>query len=200
MIMHDVIAAARPLIVLVTEFGDVAVLIPLATTILIWLLLIRSFRSAAWWAVSVLLCSVIIFVLKLVFYQCAPIPQLHSPSGHTSLSTLVYGAITLVTAVETKGLLQKMTLCAGICLILAIAASRSILNAHSVAEVGLGLVIGTGSLILFFRSYRQIEGGTLWVIILIAVSAMLTTFLHGRTFDAQTIVQNIAIYFRISCA
>lgn len=199
MIIHDGIAALRPVIVSVTQFGDVAVLMPLASIILIWLLLIRSYRSAGWWAISVVLCSIAIFVLKLVFYQCAPIPQLHSPSGHTSLSTLIYGAITLVTVAETKGFLQKVMLCAGVGLILAIAASRLFLNVHTLAEVGVGLAIGAATLVLFCRSYRQLGGETVQVILLIAASATLIVVLHGRVFDAQTIVQNIAIYLRIYC-
>jgi membrane-associated phospholipid phosphatase len=193
-------AAVRPLVVSVTGFGDIAVLMPLAAIILVWLLLTRSFHSAAWWVISVLVCSIVIFILKLVFYRCPPIAQLHSPSGHTSLSMLVYGAITLVTATETKGLLQKVMLFGGTCLILAIAVSRLILQVHSLAEVGMGLVIGAASLVLFCRSYRQLEGGTGWVILLVAASATLTAVLHGRIFDAQTIVQNIANYLRIYCA
>ncbi len=200
MTIHDGIAAVRPLIVSMTGFGDVAVLMPLAAVLMIWLVLMRSFRSATWWAISVLACSILIFVLKLVFYQCPPTPQLHSPSGHTGLSMLVYGAITLVTAAETKGLMQKMMLFGGVCLILAIALSRLLLHVHSLAEVGMGFVIGAASLVLFCRSYRPLDGGTVWVVLLIAASATLTMILHGRAFDAQTIIQNLAGFLRINCA
>jgi hypothetical protein len=55
-------------------------------------------------------------------------------------------------------------------------------------------------LVLFCRIYRQLEGGTGWVILLVAASATLTAVLHGRIFDGQTIVQNIANYLRIYCA
>jgi membrane-associated phospholipid phosphatase len=113
---------------------------------------------------------------------------------------LVYGAITLVTAAETKGLLQKTMLLGGICLILAIAVSRLLLHAHSFPEVAIGLMIGAGALVLFCRSYRRLEGGTAWVILLIAASTILAVVLHGRVFDGQTIVQNLANYFRIYCA
>jgi membrane-associated phospholipid phosphatase len=125
---------------------------------------------------------------------------MHSPSGHTSLSMLVYGAITLVTAAETKGVLQKTMLLAGICVILAIAVSRLLLHVHSFPEVAIGLMIGAGALVLFCRSYRRLEGGTAWVILLIAASTILAVVLHGRVFDGQSIVQNLANYFRIYCA
>jgi membrane-associated phospholipid phosphatase len=189
----------RALIVSLTHLGDVAVLIPLATIILIWLVLISHFRSAAWWVISVVLCLTVTSVLKLFFYQCPPIPQLHSPSGHTSLSMLVYGAITLVTAAETKGLPQNIIFCGGVSLILAIAASRLYLSQHSLPEVGLGFVIGATSLVVFSQSYRRRAGASVRVLLLIMVSGMLTLALHGRTFDTQTIVKNISKYFEIYC-
>jgi membrane-associated phospholipid phosphatase len=174
---------------------------PLAAIVLIWLFLIRSFRCAAWWTISVLLCLIVTFVLKLSFDQCPPIPQLHSPSGHTSLSTLVYGAITLVATAQTNGWLKKVMFGGGVSLIVAIAASRLYLNAHSLSEVGLGFVVGAASLMVFSQSYRQYEGtSVVQVILLIAVSGLLTIVLHGRSLDTQVVLQGIASYFRIYCA
>jgi hypothetical protein len=45
-------------------------------------------------------CLGVTALLKVSFYGCPPTPDLHSPSGHTSLSALVYGAMALVTASE----------------------------------------------------------------------------------------------------
>jgi hypothetical protein len=72
-----------------TELGDIAVLVPLAAVMLLWLLLMGSPRGAAWWAIAVALCASLTAILKVSFYGCPPIPDLHSPSGHTSFSTLV---------------------------------------------------------------------------------------------------------------
>jgi membrane-associated phospholipid phosphatase len=87
-----------------SEIGDIAVVLPLATVIFGWLLLIRTPRRAAWWwAVAVAFCVSVTAVLEVAFYGCPPAPDLHSPSGHTSLSTVVYGAIALVAATESAG-------------------------------------------------------------------------------------------------
>ena len=83
----------RAWLIALTGFGDTAVLTPLAAVMLLWLLFMRSPRGAAWWAITGMTA-----LLKVSFYGCPPTPDLHSPSGHTSLSTLVYGAMTLVTA------------------------------------------------------------------------------------------------------
>jgi membrane-associated phospholipid phosphatase len=198
--ISDGIAVVRPLIISATGFGDVAVLTPLAAVLMIWLLLKGSFRCAGWWAISVLSCAIVIFVLKLVFYQCPPTPQLHNPSGHTGLSMLVYGAITLVTAAETKGVLQKTMLLGGICLILAIAISRLLLHVHSLPEVAIGLMIGAGAFSPVLPELSAPRRRTAWVILLIAASAIVAVVLRGRVFDGQTIVQNLANYFRIYCA
>ena len=66
---------------------------------------------------------------------------MHDPSGHTSLSTLVYGALALAAASGRPGLRRLLVIGAGLGLILAIAVSRLLLDAHSVPEVGLGLCV-----------------------------------------------------------
>ena len=190
----------RTLIITLTRFGDVAVLMPLAIIVLIWFLLIRSFRCAAWWAISVLLCLIATVVLKLSFDQCPPIPQVHSPSGHTSLSTLVYGAITLVATAQTNGWLKKVMLGAGASLILGIAASRLYLNAHSLSEISLGFLVGTATLVVFGQAYRQFEGATIArVILLIFVTGTLTIILHGQSLNTAVMLQKIASYFGSYC-
>ena len=47
-----------------TEFGDLAVLMPLATVMLLWLLFMRSPRGAAWWAIAVVFCTGLTAILK----------------------------------------------------------------------------------------------------------------------------------------
>jgi hypothetical protein len=66
-----------------TEFGDPAVLMPMTMGMLLWLVLTRSARGGAWWAIAVVFCTRLTAVLQVVFYAC-PTPDLHSPSGHTT--------------------------------------------------------------------------------------------------------------------
>ena len=77
-------------------------LLSLIGVMLFWLVLLRSQRAAAWWVLSVVLCAVFTGILKLLFYGCPHALYLNNPSGHASLITLMYGAISLVTATESK--------------------------------------------------------------------------------------------------
>jgi hypothetical protein len=181
-----------------TEFGDLAVLTPLATVMLLWLLLIRSPRVAVWWAISVAFCAGLTAVLKVSFYGCPPASNLHSPSGHTSFSTLVYGAMTLVTVTESRGLPRMITIGAGGGFILAIAASRFLLYIHSAPEVGLGLVIGSAALALFGQSYLR-HRAKVWLSPLFVTGGALLLVLHGRELGAERLFHEIAGFLRIHC-
>jgi membrane-associated phospholipid phosphatase len=181
-----------------TEFGDLAVLTPLATVMLLWLLLMRSPRGAAWWAMAVVFCAGLTAVLKVFFYGCPPTPDLHSPSGHTSFSTLVYGAMTLATAMQSRGLQRMIVIGGGASFILAIAASR-LLVAHKAPEVGLGLMIGIAALALFGQSYWRCCKVKIWLSPLFAAGGVLLLILHGRELDAERLFHEVAGYFHINC-
>jgi membrane-associated phospholipid phosphatase len=182
-----------------TEFGDTAVLMPLATVILLWLLLMRFRRGAAWWAIAVAFCIGLTALLKISFYGCPPTPDLHSPSGHTSLSTLVYGAMALVTAAESRGLPRMLAISGGAGFILAIAASRLLLHAHSAPEVGVGLVIGTAALALFGLKYPRYRTSEVWLSPLLVTGGVLVFILHSRELHAEEFLHGIASYLRIYC-
>jgi hypothetical protein len=52
-------------------------------------------------------------LLKIVFYRCPPAGDMRSPGGHTSLSTLVYGGLTLAAATGRPGLGRVSVIGAG---------------------------------------------------------------------------------------
>jgi len=187
-------------LIALTEFGDLAVVVPLVALVLLWLLFMRSPPLAAWWAIAVALCAGVTAFLKLSFYGCPPTPDLHSPSGHTSLSTLVYGAMTLVCAAESGGLPRIAAIGGGASFILAIAASRLLLYVHSVEEVGLGLAIGTASLALFGQVYMRCGAPKVWLSPLFAPAAAVMLILHGRELHAEEFLRGIARYLRIQCS
>ena len=127
----------RSWLIALTDFGDLAVLMPLAAAMLIWLLLHFS-RTASSWVLALGFCVGLTALLKIVFYGCPPVGDMHSPSGHTSLSTLVYGALTLAAATARPGLGRLLVIGGGAGLTLAIAVSRMLLDVRSVPEVGFG--------------------------------------------------------------
>jgi membrane-associated phospholipid phosphatase len=180
-----------------TDFGDAAVLIPLAAAMLLWLRLGNS-PSAACWAVSVGFCVGLTVLLKIFFYGCPRASDMRSPSGHTGFSVLVYGAIALVTTIQASGLRRALAIGIGTGLILTIAASRLLLEIHSLPEVGLGLVIGTVSLILFGRIYLQSPQTQVWP--LLVAAGMLVTILHGQELHAEEFLHRITGHLRVHCS
>jgi membrane-associated phospholipid phosphatase len=181
-----------------TDFGDVAVLIPVVGAMLIWLLLVFS-RAALRWMLAVSFCVGFTALLKVAFYGCPPAGLIYSPSGHTSLSTLVYGALTLVTATAGPGLRRRLlAICVGAGLIFAIAVSRLLVNAHNVPEVSLGFVIGSASLALFGQRYLEGPIAKVWPLLLAA--GVLVSIFHGRELHAEQFLHRITGYLQIHCS
>jgi membrane-associated phospholipid phosphatase len=183
-----------------TEFGDLAVLMPLATVMLAWLLLTRSSRGAVWWVISVAVCAGLTAILKVSFYGCPPTPYLHSPSGHTSFSILAYGAMALVTASQTAGLRRIITIASTTGFVLAIAVSRLLLYIHSAAEIGLGVVIGAACLTAFGQGYLSRPSARRSLFPLFLVGAVVVLFLRGRGIDIERLLQAVAQFLSIRCA
>jgi membrane-associated phospholipid phosphatase len=183
-------------LVALTDFGDLAVLMPLAAAVLIWLLLYFS-RAAPRWLLALGFCVGLTALLKILFYGCPPAGDMHSPSGHTSLSTLVYGALTLAAATAAPGLRRLLVIGGGAGLILAIAVSRLLLDVHSVSEVGLGLVVGTVSLALFSHQYREGPNTKVWP--LLVTACVLLSILHGRELHAEQFLHRVTGYLQVHC-
>src|ERR1700691_4225212 len=125
----------------VSDFGDLAVLLPIAAAIQVWLLRApEARRVAAIWAISLFFCCGATALLKIYFSAC-PYGGINSPSGHAALSVFVYGGLSVVGA-RAHRILKFILLAAGVGLAVAILATRVILGAHTVAEVLIGSVIG----------------------------------------------------------
>ena len=186
-------------LVALTDFGDIAVLVPLAAVMLVWLLFVRTPRGAVWWAIAVAVCAGLTAILKIFFYGCPPTRDLYSPSGHTSLSTLVFGAMALVTAAESAGLRRIITIGGSAGFILAISASRLLLYNHSAPEIGLGLVIGLSCLALFGQGYLRCQAARAWLFPLFLAGGILIAVLHGWELDAEGLLHAITGYLGIRC-
>jgi hypothetical protein len=86
------------------------VVLPLSVVISLWLLRHHSHRVLVPWIIALGLCIAVTALLKTYLYACPIGSDLVSPSGHTSLSTLTYGAMTLVIAAEERRILQTSVL------------------------------------------------------------------------------------------
>ena len=191
--------AGHAVLFALTGLGDAALLLPLAALILLWLVLSGAPRVATWWTAVVVLCSGVTAGLKILFWGCPPIAHLHSPSGHTSLSTLVYGAMALFVADEIGGWRGGAAAIGGAALVVVIALSRLLLDVHSIPEILLGGIIGTTSLAAFGYVYRRSPPPGARLAPLLVAAVVLATLLHGSELHAEALLHRITRYLGIAC-
>jgi membrane-associated phospholipid phosphatase len=183
-----------------SNFGDLAVLLPLSLVILLWLLMARLRNAAGWWLIASAFCIVGTAVLKIYLFACPLADNISSPSGHSSLSTLVYGAFVVIGADElANGWRQKVVIASGAGIILAIALSRIFLGAHGVVEILLGLMVGTASLAVFARGYLRSRAADAAASLrgLAVVAVALMVMLHGRELRAEELLHTMSQYLGI---
>jgi membrane-associated phospholipid phosphatase len=181
-----------------TNFADPAVLLPLAFAILIWLLAMRSTVAAAWWLIAVAICIGGTELLKVYFFACPPMTDLHSPSGHKSLGTLVYGALFMYVAAETQRWQRRIVTAIGALFILSIAVSRVLLHAHTMSEIWSGFLLGSLALAIFTRSYLSHHPVRVWLQPLILAMVVILIIFHGHELRAEELFQQISTYHEIA--
>lgn len=176
-----------------TEFGDLAVLLPLAATILLWLLLSGARQPALWWLAALVLCIGGIGLLKIYLAACVTSGDLRSPSGHSGFSALVYGTLAASLALRGAPRWRLLVVCGGFLMVAGIAISRLVLGAHTPIEDLVGLLIGGASLALFVASSgRRLETLNLRPLLLAAV--LIITLLHGRQLHAEEMLHAMGLY------
>lgn len=178
----------------ITDFGDLAVLLPLVAVVTAWLVTIRQPRILLWWLVAVALCMSSTAALKIYFFVCPPLVDLHSPSGHTSLSTLVYGALTLAVAMIVTGWKRIAVFAAGATFVAAIGVSRVAIHAHSLTEVLVGSLIGIAALALFAGQFwpRRPAEPRLQPMLIACIALMV--MLNGQDLHAEGFLHTIGHY------
>ena len=119
----------------VTDFGDSAVTVPLALLVFVFLWGVGARRIALGWAVATGGCAATMGALKVLFTACGPeIADITSPSGHTAMSVVVYGALaTLIGARLRSERRRIVSITAGVAIV-GISLSRWVLRDHTAAE------------------------------------------------------------------
>jgi hypothetical protein len=103
-------------------------------------------------------------------------------------------------AAETRNWLRFLLIGGGTALVIGIAASRLALNAHTTADMGLGLAIGAASLAAFGQSYLRYRTATRRPWLLLVMGGVLALALHGqRMLDADELVRQLARYLWMHC-
>jgi membrane-associated phospholipid phosphatase len=183
----------KALAVTITDCGDLAVLLPIAALLGVVLWRIES-RAAAWaWMQALIVCVFATFALKIGFLTCGHAwgASIRSPSGHASMSMIVYGALALVVAAQTA--LPRTVIFASAALwICAIALTRTTLHAHTPTEVALGLAVGVLSLCVFAWKYRRLAHPRISLLPIAAGIVCVFALLYGSRLPAEKLLYRLA--------
>lgn len=180
----------------ITDLGDSAVTLPLATLVLAWLAFAqRDWRAARAWAAGVVACGLAMTVLKLGFQSCGHLwlERLASPSGHTAMSAAVYGGLGLLACREAVGWRRPGLAVVFAILVVLIAASRVVLDAHTWPEVLVGLAVGAASAGLM----RRLLGDgihCLGAARLAGIAVIVALVLHGGHWPIEGHLRQIAAW------
>jgi len=169
----------------ITDFADLAVLLPVALCVGAGLAVLGWARGALAWAVCVGSTLAALLGLKLAFLGCAtPASTIFSPSGHTAAATMVIGGACALWLRRRIGL-GAAAAAAGGSVATLIGASRIALHMHSMPEVALGAVVGATGIVAMLQWAGPVPDGLRgWRLMLVAVPLLLV--LHGIRLGAET--------------
>jgi len=137
---------------LVSNFGDIAVLLPASLGLIVFLAWIGWRQDAAAYATAVAACSMTALFAKVALAACGgnhAVLGVESPSGHAAFGATFYGCLAVLFATGRAVGWRLALYGAAAALVLAIGASRLALEAHTVPEVVVGVLIGAMSIALF---------------------------------------------------
>ncbi len=129
------------LMIAVTELGDAQVLLPVMLAALAWFLVHRLWLTAGYWLVAVGVAELLSEMLKLALQRRRPglfppgLEPFSFPSGHTTMSTVVYGFLAFLLWRAEPPAFRRTTVVLAAILIGAIASSRLYLGAHWLSDV-----------------------------------------------------------------
>ena len=184
----------------VTDFGDSAVTVPLSLLTLIFLLAAGQRRLAVGWALAIGGCAVAIAALKPVFGACGAqltLAHIISPSGHTAMSTSIYGSLALLISAPLPPR-RRLAVDAGTLIaIVAIAVSRLALHDHTPPEIVIGFLVGTAAVAVFHAVLRREEVPMLPLGWLLLCGGALIAVMHGTRWMIEPTVHRLAWDFRL---
>jgi cation-transporting ATPase E/undecaprenyl-diphosphatase len=145
--------------VVVTELGDVQVVVPVTVAVLGWLIAHRFWRTALYWTAAVGVAEALAKSIKLSLHRPRPstpypgIEQFSFPSGHATLSVVIYGFLAFLLSIHASHRVRVVIISATALLVGSIALSRIYLGAHWMSDVLGGLSIGTAWIAVLAVAY-----------------------------------------------
>jgi membrane-associated phospholipid phosphatase len=165
-----------------TDFADLAVLLPLAVCVGVGLAITGWPRGALAWALALGATLGTMLALKLAFLGCGSAHAL-SPSGHTAAGTAVYGGMAALWLRRRLAPLPAALLAGG-CVAGLIGATRLALHAHIPIEVAIGAVVGLSGILLLLRIAGPLPAKMQFTW-LVPAMVLLAFLLHGVELQAE---------------
>lgn len=141
--------AGDRLMAVASELGDATVLGAVAALVVLWLLWKKAWPDLAYFLAAVVFGLLTVAVVQAVLHLSRP-PEagpgaggVSFPSGHATLSLVVYGFVAVLAASELRGRWRSVPYAAAGVLVAAIAGGRLYLGAHRLSEILAGLALGT---------------------------------------------------------
>lgn len=183
----------------VTNFGDSALLVPVAAWVAIWLWRRGQQRMAVVWGLCVLLVIALVSASKVAFMGWG----IHPPglnftgfSGHSAMSLCIW-PVAGVCVFAGMGRARGIGMVLGYVLAAAVATSRVPLHAHSVPEAVLGATLGAIVSASFLLAWRRRLWAPMaarpafqWLLLVVLAAAVLLTY--GDRFPSESILQHVA--------
>jgi membrane-associated phospholipid phosphatase len=185
------------LIDLITNLADQAVILPLVFAVLILLIALGELRAALWWVGAIAVALGGTLAAKIVFIPCGhllPAFAVQSPSGHVAAAAAAYSGLMMLAAQATPSSTGRTAaLGLGALVIVAVAFSRVVLQAHTLQEALLGAAIGiTAPLLLTVPQPLFVRGKVVrcrWLLVLPLLVIPLTL---GQQVDAERWIAEVA--------
>jgi membrane-associated phospholipid phosphatase len=179
-----------------TDFADLAVVLPLALAVAVALLLAGWPRGAAMWALVVPATLLSVLLAKLLVAACAgwlPLHGLRSPSGHTASAAIVYGGLLALLLPEPSRGAGRPFAALVLAAVFAIlfGGTRVALHVHSRSDVLAGAAIGIAGALALARLAGPRPPGLRVAIPLAAALAVVVLF-HGRHLRAEDQIDRAA--------
>jgi cation-transporting ATPase E/undecaprenyl-diphosphatase len=183
------------LMLALTELGGPRVLLSVILVALAWFLAHRFWLTAGYWVATVGIAEVMVKVVKLSMHRPRPtvylggVEQFSFPSGHATMSVVIYGFLAFLLCRKASPGLRKGVLASVTLVILLIAFSRVYLGAHWLSDVLGGFGLGTAwiaalSIAYAYQSHEQLRPRRFAAVMLVTMllaEASHFVIAHGTT-------------------
>jgi len=161
---HSLLTALRApwsdhLMIIVSELGDWVVNLAIIIVVFVILMVYAKYRTAAFWAAAGIGGALLVSGLKWLFKHKRPIDiydgiSVYSfPSGHATMSAVIYGFLALLCLRWLGARVRWLLLSAAIAVPVIVSFSRIYLGAHWLSDVLAGLFLGWAWVVLLGSLY-----------------------------------------------